>query len=277
MSTPTPLRAILTGASGGIGCAMAKQLAPLCSELTLLGRNATALAKLRQSLNAQAPTLQVHCLAGDLNDTEYQRTLADHAADTQANLLIFNAGTNHFGPIQQASAEQTKQILSTNLQSPILLTQALLPALLQRPQAQIVYVGSMLGYIGYPGNASYCASKFGLRGFAQALRRELFGTHVAVKYLAPRATDTAINTSAVMNMNAELGVKTDTPQSVAHQLLKLLHSNRFELKLGWPERLFALINQVLPALTDQGIAKQLPVIRKHWQPITMTNTQGQKS
>ena len=76
-------------------------------------------------------------------------------------------------------------------------------------------VGSIMGYLGYPGHAAYCASKFALRGFSEALRRELADSPVRVLYLAPRATRTAMNGAGICALNAELGVAMDEPAAVA--------------------------------------------------------------
>ncbi|HEX4855589.1 MAG TPA: SDR family oxidoreductase [Limnobacter sp.] len=261
---PVAGRAVLTGATGGIGRAIAHQLAPQAESLLLLGRNSQALNSLRKELLEKYPLLSVGCLAGDLNDTAYQKEIASFAAENNSNLLVNNAGINQFGAAARQSQAEQSRIIQTNLLAPMLLTQALLPTLLKQPQAQVVYVGSILGYIGYPGNAAYCASKFGLRGYAQAMKRELANTSVQVKYLAPRATATSINTAAVNSLNSELGSSTDTPAAVASAFMQLLLSNRFDLKLGFPERLFVFLNQLFPRVNDAAIRKQLPVIEKHW-------------
>jgi short-subunit dehydrogenase len=129
----------------------------------------------------------------------------------------------------------------------------------------VVNVGSILGDIGHPGSVAYCASKFALRGFTEALRRELAGSRVQLRYLAPRATRTALNSPAQVALNAELGVASDAPEHVAAELLKLLDGARAERHLGWPEKLFVRINRLLPSLVDSSLAKQLSVIRRHAQ------------
>lgn len=262
----TPMyRTALTGATGGIGKAMARKLATQSSHLLLLGRQDLALKRLADELALDHPHLEVASLAGDLLDPDYTSQVSALAAKMQINLLINNAGINHFGANTQLAPGQQQQIIHTNLLAPMALTQTLLPHLLRQAQAQVIQVGSIFGYIGYPGNAAYCASKFGLRGYAQALARELSNTTVKVKYFAPRATQTAINTDAVCALNAELKVQSDSPEYVAEQLLEFLHSKSFELKLGWPEKLFVFLNQLFPFINDKAIAGQLPTIQKHFQ------------
>jgi short-subunit dehydrogenase len=120
-----------------------------------------------------------------------------------------------------------------------------------------------MGYLGYPGHAAYCASKFALRGFSEALRRELADTGVRVMYFAPRTTRTAMNSRALDALNAELGVAADAPEGVARALLSRLGKPAGERRLGMPEALFARINQLAPSLVDRALRRQLPQIRRH--------------
>jgi len=123
--------------------------------------------------------------------------------------------------------------------------------------------GGIGGAIGYPGYAVYSATKFAVRGFTEALRRELSDTGVSVRYVAPRATRTGINTSAVERMNAELGVAMDPPELVAKAVCDMLAGGKVEAVLGWPEKLFARVNGILPRVVDGAFRKQLPVIRRY--------------
>jgi short-subunit dehydrogenase len=152
-------------------------------------------------------------------------------------------------------------MLSTNLSVPIKLCQLFLGQL-QYTKGTIVNVGSSFGSIGYPYQTLYCASKFGLRGFTEALSRELNGSGVKVAYLAPRATDTTINNSKIRALNKELGNKMDSPELVARELLALLDSNQTRRFIGFPEKLFVRINGAFPRIVDNAIAKQLPKIKR---------------
>jgi short-subunit dehydrogenase len=125
-----------------------------------------------------------------------------------------------------------------------------------------VFVGSTFGSIGFPGYTAYCASKFGLRGFSEALRRELADTPVQVIYVAPRATATAMNPEAVNELNQALGNTMDPPEKVAGAILEAMQKDEKRRFLGWPEKLFVVINGVLPRIVDKAMLKQLPVIRR---------------
>ena len=138
-----------------------------------------------------------------------------------------------------------------------------LPLLKQADSAMVVNVGSTYGSIGYPGYASYCATKFALRGFSEALRRELADTRVSVLYVAPRATRTSMNSAAAQALNVALKANVDDPQAVASAVVHAIAGDRRELYLGWPERFFVFLNHLLPALVDAALRRQLPVIKRH--------------
>jgi short-subunit dehydrogenase len=259
-SARSPYRAVLTGASGGIGAAIARQLAPRSELLILVGRNRVALEALRRELQP----CPVHLVCGDLTEPA---TLVEIEAAARRlggiNLLINNAGVSDFHAFDSQSAEVIGQLLETNLVAPMLLTRQLIALLLAAPAAQIVNIGSVFGLIGFPGFAAYCAAKSGLKGFSQALRRELADSTVEVRHFAPRATRTAINSAAVSAMNRELNTAEDTPEQVAAALLRFLDGGAWQRTLGAKERFFVLLNKLLPALPDGAIRAQLPIIRKH--------------
>lgn len=123
-------------------------------------------------------------------------------------------------------------------------------------------LGSTFGSIGYPGFATYCASKFALRGFSEALRRELADTPIKVLYIAPRATRTGMNTQSVVALNDELNVAMDDPKTVAAQIAAALQYEHELLYLGWPEKFFVRLNSLLPGIVDRALRKQLPVVQR---------------
>jgi short-subunit dehydrogenase len=146
-----------------------------------------------------------------------------------------------------------------------LLTQLVLP-FLNKNSGRIVNMSSIFGGLGYPAFSAYCASKFALRGFSEALRRELSDGSIQVACLAPRATNTALNSDAVYAMNRELGTAIDEPDVVAAQLELMLSAPRMrDCNIGWRERLFLRINNIFPGIIDNAVRTQLPVIRRHAQ------------
>lgn len=252
-------RAVVTGAGGGIGGAIARQLAPLSDSLILVGRRAAPLQLLRAELK-----VPVQLVCGDL--AEPATLAAVEAAASQSgglNLLVNNAGVSEFHSFETQSPEAIRSMIETNLLAPMLLTRQLLPLLRQAPSAQVVNVGSIFGLLGFPGFAAYGASKSGLKGFSQALRRELSDTAVEVRHFAPRATSTGINSAAVNAMNDELNTAQDSPDDVAAAFVAFLAGDAWQKTLGGKESFFVLLNKLVPALPDGAIRKQLQVIRKH--------------
>jgi short-subunit dehydrogenase len=251
-------RAVLTGASGGIGLAIASAL---CGR----GVRVLAVARHRQPLAAlieQYPQ-QLSWVAADLTQSaDLGKVLAAANAMGDVNLLINAAGVNHFAMLEQLDDGDIQTMMAVNVCAPICLTKTLLPLLKQAKGAMVVNVGSTYGSIGYPGYASYCATKFALRGFSEALRRELADTRVGVLYVAPRATRTSMNSAAAQQLNDALKSSVDDPQVVAVAVIEAIAGDRRDLYLGWPERFFVRLNSLLPNLVDRGLRKQLPLIRR---------------
>ena len=257
------VRAVVTGASGGIGRALATELHRRGAAVMLVGRDVDVLAGVVSSLGGESDRL--YALAADLASEAGPGVVAARAAEWGCNVLVNNAGLGEFGLVEQLTDAAIERLFAVNALAPMQLTRRLLPHLRTRPEAAILNVGSVFGSLAYPGFAAYSASKFALRGFTEALRRELADSSVRVHYLAPRATRTRMNASAVERMNAELGVATDAPEVVAQAACNMLECGRFEAVLGWPEKLFVRINALLPRVVDGSLRKQLPIIRRHAQ------------
>jgi short-subunit dehydrogenase len=273
--SPRRYRAVLTGATGGIGRSMALRLGPLCESLLLVARDGAALAELARGIEAAGG--RARAVPADLTTPAGREAVLRAATETRGgiDLLVNNAGTGGFAWLADQDDAALERIMRINVLAPIQLTRGLLPLMLAQPAARIVNVGSIFGYLGYPGHAAYSASKFALRGFSEALRRELADGPVQVTYFAPRATRTAMNGAAMCALNAELGVAMDTPETVASALIALLKNPVQERPLGMPERLFARLNQIVPWLVDRALRRQLPVIRRHARDTTpVTTSQG---
>jgi len=258
-------RVVLTGASGGLGRAFALALAPRASAMVLVGRNRARLESLQAHVAESAPATVVRTVTGDLTDASVRLEVYDAAQGlpAQLNLLVNAAGINEFHAFESQASASIERLLAVNLLAPIQLTQLLLPLLKISPRAQVINVGSIFGYLGYPGFAVYCATKFGLRGFSQALRRELSDSRIAVRYFAPRATRTPLTTPAIAAMNRELNTAEDAPERVAEKLLEFISRGGGERKLGLPERFYVFLNHLMPGINDRAIRGQLAVIRRH--------------
>ena len=251
-------RVVLTGASGGIGMEIASALCAAGARVLAVARHQESLLPLL----ARYP-LNVHWVAADLTlPFDRHKVLAAVEAIGGINLLINAAGVNHFAMLEQLDDSDINAMLAVNVSAPICMTKLLLPQLKQADSAMVVNVGSTYGSIGYPGYASYCATKFALRGFSEALRRELADTRVSVLYVAPRATRTSMNSAAAQALNDALKTNVDDPKTVASAVLHAIAGDHRDLYLGWPERFFVRLNSLLPNLVDRGLRKQLPLIRR---------------
>jgi short-subunit dehydrogenase len=255
-------RVLITGGAGGIGSAIATELLEAGAAVLLADVNEQALTATAARLSAAD---RVATMAANLTDAAGRAALCAQAALWRMNVLINNAGVNHFGLFDELTAGQITQTVAVNILAPMLLVHELLPYLKEQPEAHLLNMGSVFGNIGYPGYAAYSASKFAMRGFTEALRRELADTRVHVHYLAPRATRTPINSPAVQQMNAELKVAMDPPQVVARAARRVLEKDIPAAVIGWPEKLFARVNALLPGIVDGAIVRQLPVIKRYAQ------------
>ena len=263
MSIDSRTCAILTGASGGIGQALLR-------ELLTKGAKVLAVARSPEKLDGffsapVAASKRLHIVRADLALPEGRRAVVSAASwlDAAPNLVIHGAASSSFGLFADHAADELTRLLALNVTSPLQLTHDLLPLLKQSPTAQVVAIGSTFGSIGYPGFAAYCASKFALRGAFEALAREHHGESVEFLYMSPRATRTDFNSPEVDALNRSLGNRVDSADYVAKEILKAIERGQRRLQIGWPEKLLVRLNSLLPGLLDRGIASQLPSIQRH--------------
>ena len=244
---------VLTGASGGIGAATAGALAAAGARLLLVARDAARLTALAATL----PRVRhdVGALAVDLATEHGRMRLRDAAIARQANVLVNNAGVACFGALETIDDARIAAVIGTNLVAPIALTRALLPHLGRQPEAIVLNIGSTLGRLGLPGYSVYAASKFGLRGFTESLRREIAGSPIKVLYLAPRATRTAFNDAAANAYNRATATREDDADTVARAVLRAIERGASERQLGFPERLAVRLNALAPRLLDGAFDK----------------------
>lgn len=255
-------KVILTGATGGIGRPLALALAAKGARLALVDRNLQQLGDLCQQIASRGGFARP--VIADLSDVNSVQHAVEQAIGALGgiDLLINNAGVMDFVRFEQQDAARIEQMIRINVTAPILLTRAVLPHLLEQNAGRIVNIGSAFGSIGFAHYATYCASKFAIRGFSESLRRELIDTHVGVTYIAPRATRTALNNDATMQMLTATGANMDSPENVADLIVQAIERERKEYSIGQPEAFFARLNGVLPRLVDIGLQKQTRVARQ---------------
>jgi len=256
-------RIVLTGANGGIGRLVGEQLAAKGARLCRLVRGDT-MGTTPTNLTVGHDS-QVLTLACDITQAD-QRT---HAIDTvqQAwggiDILINLAGVLDFTPFHKMDPAMLHRMIEVNVEAPMQLANAVLPGMIGRGRGRIVNVGSMFGSIGFPFFAAYSATKFALRGYSQALRRELAGTGVGVTYVAPRAVNTPLNPPIVHQMAARGMMHMDEPEPVAAAIVRAIEKETNEAYIGFPESLFARINAILPGVVDKALAKQTPELQDY--------------
>ena len=187
MSLPPPTasnRAVVTGASSGIGMALATELARRGHSLIIVARRADVLADLKTRLETEF-AVEVEVRACDLADPEARQTLLDELAGREISILCNNAGIATFGPIASLDPQYEKHQVQVNAVACHDLVLAVLPGMVSRNTGAILNVGSAAGNMPIPNNATYAASKAFLNTFSESLRGELKGSGINVTLLAP--------------------------------------------------------------------------------------------
>jgi len=254
-------RVLITGAGGGIGQELCVQLATRKARLCLLDRNQEACDRVAREIR-KASAIETLTTQADITRGEERERAVNTVIQAWGgvDILINLAGILDFARFDEQDPGMIQRIIQINVEAPMQLTRYVLPQMIDRGHGRIVNVGSMFGSIGYPCFAAYSASKFALRGFSQALRRELVGSGVGVTYVSPRAVKTAINPPVVHRM-AELGMMhMDDPRWVAEKIALAIEKEKEEAYLGFPESLFARINALLPKIVSRSIVKQVPTL-----------------
>ncbi len=249
-------RIILTGAGGGIGSEVARRLAAEGARLALVGRNEAALEQTRdQTAGADYQPL---LFALDLLDAQARTATIEQAIRQLGgiDILINNAGLLSFRPFAEEDPEMINRIVQLNTLVPMQLTRLVLNRMLDQGSGRIVNVGSTFGSIAFAWFAAYSTSKFGLRGFSEALRREVEGSGVGITYIAPRAVKTKLNSSVIYRMADAVKMNMDEPAWVADRIVEAIRKERKDVYLGFPESLFVRINALLPRVVDGALKKQ---------------------
>ncbi|MCP5155295.1 MAG: SDR family NAD(P)-dependent oxidoreductase [Ectothiorhodospiraceae bacterium] len=247
---PRPV-ALITGAGSGIGRALAIEGARRGRALVLVGRRTSALAE--TATLCDQPCLQV---GADLTTAggraEVVRVVAESVG--RLDLLLNNAGVVAACPFAETSDAALERMVALNLVAPAALTRDLLPWLRRGSAPRVVNVGSMFGDIAFPMFAGYSATKFGLRGLSDALRRELAGDGIGVTYAAPRATATPA-ADGFAHLIEPMRMRLDAPERVAARIWRAAERGARSVYPRGPEMLFVAIQRLFPALVDRDLRK----------------------
>ncbi|MEH6405126.1 MAG: SDR family NAD(P)-dependent oxidoreductase [Sneathiella sp.] len=218
----------ITGGTGGIGV-------PLVNLMERQGAVVTAYN--RQKSGAIEDNLEAICLG---------------LRKSPPDILLNLAGTNQFS---YAEDQDYQKLVSVNLIVPMQLSQAVLPAMIERRSGHIITVGSMSALIPLPHVSGYVAAKAGLKAFTDSLRRELEGTGIDITHVVPRAVKTQMNAGAANKVNLQTGIHSDDPSQIASVILNAILKRQREVRVGWPERVYAFLNAIFPSLIDVGLGK----------------------
>jgi short-subunit dehydrogenase len=217
-------RILLTGATGGLGHAIARALHARGAHLILTGRRAEVLEGLVAELGDRA---EAHAL--DLNDGGSVRGFCAEAG--AVDVLVANAGLPGTGRLDEYAPDQIDRVLDVNLRAPVHMTHALLPAMLERDRGHLVFISSMSGKVATARSSLYNGTKFGLRGFAYAVREDLRGTGVGVTTVFPGFISDA-GMWADSGLDLPRGIRTKTPEDVADAVIKGIERDRAEIDVA---------------------------------------------
>jgi short-subunit dehydrogenase len=245
--------ALLTGATGGLGRAIAAALAGRGAKLILSARGQEAL----EALAAELPGEGHRTLVADLAEPGAAERLAAEAGEV--DVLVANAGLPGAGLLTEFTPEQVTRALRVNLEAPMLMARALYPAMLERGSGHLVFVSSLSGKVASPRTSIYNATKFGLRGFAFGLRTDLGPRGVGVSVVSPGFVREA-------GMFAEAGAKpppgmgTTTPEKVGEATVRAIERDKLEIVVA-PLQLramshFALATPSISVRAQSGSAGQ---------------------
>jgi len=238
--------AIITGASGGIGSATARELARRGASVVLAARRAELLDALASELGAEgAETLAVPT---DLTDAAQIERLVERALERfgKVDILVNNAGIGTPRPLAKTPPDAIVRELAVNLVGAILLTRAILPGMLERKRGAIISIASVAGHVGV--EPLYSATKFGLRGFSYALRRQLRGSGVTVSAVSPGFIRTPMTSSMKLPMPG--------PEVVARKVAALVRKPKREVIVPRVYRIIPWIERHAPWLLDLAVSRE---------------------
>lgn len=244
-------RVLITGASSGIGAALALELAGDKARLVLNGRRLENLQKLADQVRAAGG--QAVLSPGDVTETNVRQAAIQAAQEHFGGLdvLINNAGVSAWGAFHEASEERLRRIMEVNFFAMAELTRAALPLLVGGCSPLVVNIGSILGHRGIPLQSEYCASKFAVRGWSEAIRPELRRIGVDVLVVSPGSTESEFF-EHLLEKTAEMPWRRRAVPAayVARRVARAMRSGRHEIIPSGPGRLLVWLNRLCPRAVD---------------------------
>lgn len=251
------LRILITGASSGIGRAMAILAAEAGAKLLITARREDRLDELLGVVHAKGADAKY--VVGDVTDPAVREQLFEKAQhDFQGlDVLVNNAGIGAYGSFAEASPERLRQLMEVNFFAPVELTRLFLPMLEKGRTPAICNISSILAHRAVPGKSEYCASKFALHGFSDALRAELSTKGIDVILVSPSTTSSEFSSSVIEKKGKApaTGKFTRTPHNIAVAALRAIRTGRHEVIPSKSGYAMVLLDRLWPSLADWAVAK----------------------
>jgi short-subunit dehydrogenase len=216
--------ALLTGATGGLGRAIARALAERGARLVLSARKPDALEELARAIPGDH-----RVVVADLGEAGAAERLVKDAGEV--DVLVANAALPAGGRLERFSQEDLTLALRVNLEAPVKVARDLVPAMRERGSGHLVFISSLQGKVAFANSSIYTATKFGLRGFALALRDELWGSGVGVSVILPGFIREA-GMFADSGAKAPAGLGTSSPQEVGEAVVMAIERDRAEVQVA---------------------------------------------
>ena len=247
-------RVLLTGASSGIGAALARRLAAQGARVLVTARRQPAL----DALASDYPN-SISVLAGDLSDSAHRQRLVDWVATEWQglDLLINNAGVGAMGSFIDATPERMRQLFEVNFFAPAELCRLSYPLLKQGNRPAVVWISSVLGHRAVPFKSEYCASKFAVHGFSDALRAEWSREGIDVTLVSPSTTDSAFFDAALEDTTQRQwkGRRPMSPDQVALCAIRAWRRGKHEAILPFSGKLLVWLDRIAPTLANRIVAR----------------------
>ena len=251
------MRTIVTGGSSGIGRALALELGRLGAKLIVTARRENRLQDLVAELHELKAETRV--VIGDIVDLATRDALLATAQDAFGglDLLVNNAGIGAIGPFVDADEERLRRVMEVNFFAPLELTRAAVPLLRNGTRTMIVNVSSVLGHRAVPKKSEYCASKFALHGFSDALRCELSVDGIDVLLVSPSTTSSEFFDN-VIDKQGDLpwfGRGAMSPVAVARKTVRAIRSGKHEIILTPGGKIFVWLDRLCPSMMNRLLAR----------------------
>jgi short-subunit dehydrogenase len=250
--------AIITGASGGIGRATALAFADQGASVVLLSRNRDRLENLAGEIRAKTHRESLLLPADVRSPAEIQKGI-EQVMDRYGRIdyLVNGAGIISYKPFLELSLDELDAMMSVNYFGTVACVRAVLPVMLRQKTGHIVNIASTAGRRGFPMETGYCASKFAVVGFSEALRMELHGTGVCVSVLCPGIVDTPMARDFLSLPGIREEVHPLSTKQIASWVLKAVAEERVEVILPFSTKMVIRLNSVAPRLADWIIGRRV--------------------